>query len=1213
MYEYMLTNEIIERFFPEYFMVFGKRFDVRIHALSEEVDHDLYSIRIDNRYDINVSFRLALPKHVSGKRCCMRKAGVRNYIYQACLPPVFQTSKLFPGLSVLPWEGREPTVVIDGSNTKKLFSDVFSKRSILDTTLEIPITPEWYQRLFGSETTKTRWYLDQEEWEHLFDLALRKELPDYSDVENWFILDGREVVPIVIARKMEETIRRLHRSGAIPGSNIKFALIDLFASHMFQDVIPSVNSYTEDKLITPYFRWNTPGVSDSYVKNNPYISFAATKQDTDAGKIVMLNSGVSIKSNRFVIDQELYKPVPKLLCTNPFILRMEPHRYPIARTLYTQALPVVGENDPVLKVNNTEHIPAANMLVARMVWSDRTEGGVEVSTTEDGAIISETAARRLGCFKKYRIKREISLHDKIEHVNPELLFLEEVRTRYENIDDFDEREVARIKPGDDLVAIRKTNGDTHTIKADIPVSGTATKYAVCKTTRNDTETRTIVIDIVSYYKLEVGDKISDLHTNKCTVGLILPDDKMPTLDGTPMDIIMEPWMGSRCNPSADMEAAMGLWCLETTTDEEQSLVEINPYDEEVVPGMEEVIEITGSDRYNIRTLESKGKEYRDVSVGYMRIMRIDQLAKEKYRSSHNLKLNEAGITRRGVGNLRVPEFAIFARAMNAQNMLSELMQSTKSTKIPDLVRSFTGALGLVKIENTIRYRGAFISEQEAIDKKYVKITKQIDRKKYFSDEIDLDLLQKVMNGGEEDTRNTVLDQDLKDTPGYFVLPEGIKDPFGNPTTKGKNCVVFPAGYIFSVDTPDGEVVGPLQKAFNRVVAEVNYYRTAIADNPDADKKLHEYKMRASVTHYFESIARTLVGKKGMIRQLLLPREEATAWLTLQGHIDSIDTIFVPRRLLEEMLRNEEVRNAYDAKQPEDFEDKYVLATRTPPHKFSHVIALKMKVDDTIEHCARVHDCITSSYLLGDKDGDMLFLRFARKMETLDDYQKFDVWQHSDSFGGSKYLSGVEMSESSVYNRMMESKGKSSSITSIDNEEKISGNWDFIAEADTMTYEEVDSLQRQAAYDYYVVKMGTAECGSLGNMLRVLLPSMLGEDSMRSANDVYHISAQNALDSKKESDMKFKELVTLLNGPVIPHGRVCQCLEDLNAEEQTVKDISLLIEELSIRNMSIKDATCNVAPIMMATQTSSLKDPISAITVLKDWTISKIEEAYSICV
>lgn len=1213
MYEYMLDKHIIERFFPPYFIVDGKRYDVTIKPHSQEVDHDVYAVRIDNHHNINVGFKLELPKHITGTRSCYKGVNTKNYLYQACLPPVFQTSKMLPGLSVVPWEGAEPIVAVDGSTTRKLFTEKCFRKSLTDIRLEVPIPEYWYEPFFGSKKEGMTWYLNQEEWMHLFDLAQQNVLPRYSDVSNWFVLDGREIVTLIIARKIKDTIRRLRRPGALPGSNIKFALVDLFSSHMYQSVYTGADIHTEDKIITPYFRWNTPATSEAYVKNNPYICLAATKQDTDAGKIAMINCGVSIENNEFILDEENYRPVPKLLCNNPFILRTEPHRYPIARTLYTQALPIVGESDPFIRVENLDPVPATNLLTARMVWDVKTTTGIQVSTTEDGAIVSETAAKKLGCFKEYKVTKEMSLYDKIVDVNPQLLFAEKIQTRYDSVEDFDPDETKKILPGDDLYTVKKSSGETYTVKAKISAPGTITYCKTHKTTRNGMPTKTAVIVMTVFFPLEIGDKISDLHTNKCTIGAIIPDSEMPTIDEKPIELIMEPWMGSRCNPSADMEAAMSIWCYENSSEEEEMLLDIDPYIDGIVPGLKDVEEITGSITYHVRTLMYKDKPVHNVSIGQMRIMRIDQIASEKYRASDHLILNECGLTRNGVGNLRVPEFAIFARSIGANKMFEEIVESAKSSKTPQIVSSFMDIMGLYHDNGKILQKEAFITENEAKNKEYLQLKKTLDRKKYLNGEVDIDLLQRLMNGGEIDIVETVLDERLDNTYGYVILPEGVEDIFGRKTSSDRNCVVLPNGYTFTVETADGEkVVGPVQKAFNRVIAETNFYNSVKDDKDLMKVRKHFAKVKWSVKNYFHVLAGVLVGKNGLIRELLLPREEGTSWLTLQGHIDAIDDIYVPRRILNKMLDNKRIADTYGAEKAEDFIGKYIMVTRTPPHKYSHVIALRINIDDTLQYAARVHDCITSSFLLGDKDGDMLFLRFARSEETLKDYEMFNIWQHESSFKGSKYLEDVKMSESSVWNHVRKARGMSSSIENIEKEGKVSNNWDYITYSNRMDLDEIDAMQRTAATDYYIVKMGTAESGSIGNMLRILMPAILGERAMKSANEIYHVTAQNALDSKKGSDMMFSKLVSALVSNVIPGAKVCQYLEELNASEETIADVYELIETLSRNRMSVREAAKSIAPVMMTTQTIAKLDPVSAIVSLKDWNISNIERAYSMC-
>lgn len=89
--------------------------------------------------------------------------------------------------------------------------------------------------------------------------------------------------------------------------------------------------------------------------------------------------------------------------------------------------------------------------------------------------------------------------------------------------------------------VDKDKGDKFFQDSDIEIYNTTKNIGKYSIDKKKIKGIHVKIHAIQEKKIEIGDKIANRHGNKGIIGLILPDDKMPTLkDGRKLDIIINP-------------------------------------------------------------------------------------------------------------------------------------------------------------------------------------------------------------------------------------------------------------------------------------------------------------------------------------------------------------------------------------------------------------------------------------------------------------------------------------------------------------------------------------------------------------------------------------------------------------------------------------------------------------------------------------------------
>jgi hypothetical protein len=192
------------------------------------------------------------------------------------------------------------------------------------------------------------------------------------------------------------------------------------------------------------------------------------------------------------------------LRNNIIVPGLGPRRLYLLRTTFENSETLEAAEQPIVKSLNNQ-LSGVNLLTCIQDYGEY--------TFEDCIGISQSAANKLTC----RIVKRETLRS-LKPINHKIKVMDV------------------IKPGQELAG----NETEHLHANKIYKEACVAEIIEGKTIFNDCEMHTIEIVLVSIYKLNDGDKISNRHAVKAVVKVI-PDDKMlRTTDGQIIDIVVSP-------------------------------------------------------------------------------------------------------------------------------------------------------------------------------------------------------------------------------------------------------------------------------------------------------------------------------------------------------------------------------------------------------------------------------------------------------------------------------------------------------------------------------------------------------------------------------------------------------------------------------------------------------------------------------------------------
>lgn len=249
------------------------------------------------------------------------------------------------------------------------------------------------------------------------------------------------------------------------------------------------------------------------------------------------------------------------------------HNFPLNQKTFITMYPLVKVGDRVRKgqvladsnfTKGGELALGTNVNVAYLPYKGYTH--------EDSVVISESASKKFTSQHMYIKEFEINPESYVDKAS----FIKWFPTKItaENIKKLDSygviKEGVKVNRGDILVTgLRRKNLTSSDAMLKKLRGSLVNPYKDAAETWDHDATGTVTNVIKTPHLIRVvcttedqakqGDKLTGLHGNKCTVGLILPDNEMPhTKDGTPIDIMLNPAsVPSRVNPGQLYEAMEG--------------------------------------------------------------------------------------------------------------------------------------------------------------------------------------------------------------------------------------------------------------------------------------------------------------------------------------------------------------------------------------------------------------------------------------------------------------------------------------------------------------------------------------------------------------------------------------------------------------------------------------------------------------------------------
>lgn len=1067
----------------------------------------------------------------------------------------------------------------------------------------------------NNKYVKLDYYLGNTLYKFL-DMGIEGKLPTIQDVRYWSVYSSEETLVGIINSRLEAEIERFYRPGYIPGQVLNHAVESyLNASYLFE-YTQKYRNPTNHKIILPS-RYESSFMETDF---NRFIDRSATSQDAKAGHVGKLYHGVYIDPiKRTLKTSDDFKPFSKRVLHNPFIAFIGSNRRPVIEYLNHQVLDIEGREEPLIKSKYYDkEISTTNLLTLRMNLNCHITG---VSTHEDGAVISESTAKKLGAYKEHidsiTIDGNAIYECKVrpEKDNDTAKSLAKYIHSYNIYDD--EREKYLIHPGKEILWFKQQDKEG-TCLSNVKLKGivndiTSVKY------KDTTKSRiNIYIKSIVYLKLECGDKIADLHGNKYTIQSILPDDKMPQLpDGQYADMVVGYRIGKRKTFATDIEERFSIAAKNTDKqilidpyDTKKEIPVILNKDKKGIPKFNK-----GSLRYYGNTVKHvkyneniiRGKN-NGIAYGYRMIVRLNHNNIEKTKNSYSLNMTREGITKAGLDNQKLTDTVFPLYATGGNQSLKKFVSSIYNSAHYKELNNILTVLGISRSKEGKWHRVANITRSNVPDIAF-EIKNKVDRNKYLATDF-----------VETNVQNTVLDKRLKHTFGFIRVPNTLPlvDKFRTDknykSEKGQYILVPPQSEALHL-TQGTIILRTIQVAANRLVAEFKSYEFVKSRFADQLERIldQEARCQKALDLYIEAVANPAIGKNGHVRSIVFPRIECSSSSVIQTDMRlKLDEIIISHRDLKEWMKNRSFRETYNIKEIDDFDsayntvkrgEMYVLYIREPAHQRRNSLCLRVKSVKNIRG-AKVSPLILH-LLDGDLDGDTEKHIPAFTKDMIKDFKQFlpsrliendpGIWKPGKEFEDVKpdYLSIVE--------RASRTNGLSSNLFNLEKTEGSENIIDTIF-TDFMKLENIVLEQMYTARDFWYIKNQVARAGALGSDIRIV--SMKLSDDINKGekygSEFYHLLAQDALNAKHREHSVSEYIIHELrkDHDKINTKKVRSLLLELNCSADVLKNVYKIIKYLKANKISLSELV-DTFPYYKATRSSASVESLYNLVQLQE--------------
>jgi hypothetical protein len=173
------------------------------------------------------------------------------------------------------------------------------------------------------------------------------------------------------------------------------------------------------------------------------------------------------------------------------------------------------------------------------------------------------------------------------------------------------------------------------------------------------------------YKLDIGDKLAGYyHGNKGTIARIVEDEKMPTINGERVDVVMDPSICKRGIPSLVFECHDSMKAKQLN---QKIYIDILKSYERDFSNCYHQIKFENDNDFNmIDNLVSSILPNNNVLHGYIRMSRLDHNSVEKLTYTNHVKISNDGAHNTGAITLPGIQFVLYAKGCD--NALKEIMK-----------------------------------------------------------------------------------------------------------------------------------------------------------------------------------------------------------------------------------------------------------------------------------------------------------------------------------------------------------------------------------------------------------------------------------------------------------------------------------------------------------------------------------------------------------
>lgn len=789
-----------------------------------------------------------------------------------------------------------------------------------------------------------------------------------------------------------------------------------------------------------------------------------------------IKDGVRIENYRFVGKPRF--PYTTWRRAIPGILSDKPHRVIVSRAI-NRALKIENPDEPLVVTDVLLNVDSVSLP------------GVKMShplNYEDGIVVSETMASKMGAFKIMSDVISIPESTDVLIVKKQFDYHEDIReaakkARRSSKADYSSPFV--LRPGDLIASISYKGSDGETVVTErrtrhrVPGIIMRIEEVQVATDLQEPITNIRIITLV-YIPLEVGDKLSDAHGNKCIVSAVYSNENMPIWNGKSTHYIATPYIMSRMAVGAEIEDKLAT--IAASTGIQVSIDSLDP------PGLEEVdaefVEYkenaTGCEdmNYTGRVLYNE-KVYEDIPLSYRRMFRLDNNGAETLITRAGTRIEEG---KRVGKNTKLSLEVVTMLSRGAGNLANELVSKSGSSMyvndhlIPTLnsiVSHIPDGASTIDITNRI--------PQEMIGN-------PLSFKAIANIELE----------------NTPLDPRLKNNYG-IVLYKNIQVvvPPHTPLSEMGNGLVLP---------------GPIAVAINKVIAEIASEKAV--RTMDISTPIYPPDVPAKIAGYKNDIARIITGKNGMMRKAVMPVFPHTIRAVASPYIDDGNNPFVVRIPKKAFYRlgksSEEFADMYQRK-----EKWYCLVKRDPVHRSHNVLSVRFELwnRNTIGISPNLIGAMD-----GDYDGDAVVVMFPTTALGWTDLAKMSV-PFEKMFSPSKQLKGV--SAKNAFKEIRERTGFTSTFRNPHETDEVKDTEMVRTLTAVPIIDKISSLAVIAARDFETIKDGTARVGALG-LRFIYMRTAEDSDMLEKSMEMYHLMAQDTLDSKSGGKKQADEIVEAFN-------------------------------------------------------------------------------------